>query len=435
LRDFASEATVCTRAIATSDWTLTTHASMFTGLYPRWHGAYFAPPHYRWGRPLAERYTTLAEVLRAHGYWTAAEVANYGFLSPSLGLAKGFTIYHARRPIRVFQMPWERRPFYLREGARRVLSLAEDTAAFDGNVLRAEDINRRAFELLDRATHNEQPFFLFLNYMDAHGPYVLPSPFDARFPGRDPHFNRVSGHIRLTLGINSGQRHISAAERRHVISQYDGAIAYEDEEIGKLLARLHELGCYDNTLIIITSDHGELFGQHDLMGHNVGSVYQDLVHVPLLVKYPGQHDGRQSDTLVSQVDLMPTVLDLAGISPPPGVQGQSLRLPRADSDAVYTEAIAVTYLAEMNPRFRGVRRGIFAGTRKLTTWTEGRTELYDLAADPGEARNLYRTDDPGAKALERQLSAWAAAAPRDAEQPGKLDKNSVERLKSLGYAQ
>ena len=157
LRDFAREATVYSRAVATSDWTLPSHASIFTGLYPSWHGAYYSPPDYPWGRPLGSRYTTLAEVLRAHGYSTAGIVANYGNLQPSLGLARGFAFYVAHEPVRL-SMPAD--SYYLREGARRVLGLAVDTAVFDAVALRAADINQRAFALLEQAPWGG-PFFLF----------------------------------------------------------------------------------------------------------------------------------------------------------------------------------------------------------------------------------------------------------------------------------
>jgi arylsulfatase A-like enzyme len=177
-------------------------------------------------------------------------------------------------------------------------------------------------------------------------------------------------------------------------------------------------------------------GEHDLLSHGLGFVYQDQVHVPLLIKYPGKHLAQQSDDLLSQVDLMPTVLDLAGILPPSGLQGRSLRVPQPnDAAAVYSNAEAMGRVAPSCRRFRGARKAIFAGSWKLITWTEGPPELYDLATDPEETHNLYRVDDPHAKALADRLSAWVAAAPRQFDAPGKLDKNSFEKLKSLGYAQ
>jgi arylsulfatase A-like enzyme len=431
LRDFAREATLYTRAIAASDMTLSSHASIFTGFYPSWHGAYVVPSDHPYGRPLPSHSLTLADVLRSNGYRTAAVAANQGYLQPSMGVIKGFEVKDVHGPARLcssFPTP------YLRDGARRVLSLLMDTNAFEALSLRATDINQRAFGVLEDVGR-EGPFFIFMNYMDSHMPYVPPAPFNSRFEGRDPHFKPYADHTRLTDAVDYGKRHVSAAERKHLVSQYDGGIAYVDSEIGNLVARLRELGLYENTLIIITGDHGEAFGERDIIQHTRGSAHQDQIHVPLLIKYPGQHEARRSDDLVSHVDLMPTVLDLVGYAAPPGLQGRSLRLPRAeDSDAVYSEARAAGALST-SPRFRGVRRAIFAGSWKLITSTEGPPELYNLAADPGETHNLYRVDDPHAKTLADRLSAWVASAPRQFEAPGKMDKSSFEKLKSLGYAQ
>jgi arylsulfatase A-like enzyme len=432
LKDFAREATVYGRAVAAADMTLPAHASMFTGLYPGWHGAYVVQTQYPQGRPLSYRYTTLADLLHSHDYSTGAVTANGAFFQRSMGLTKGFAEYHLLLPVRV---SGSGELFYLREGARRLLSLAVDTSSFEGTKARAADVNRGAFAFLAHVK-DRGPFFLFLNYMDAHMPYVPPAPFNAMFPGKDLHFRPFSEHLDLIAEVNSGRRHISAGEERHLVSQYDGGIAYLDSEIGNLLSRLRELGVYENTLIIITSDHGEAFGEHDLLSHGLGFVYQDQIHVPLLIKYPGQHVAQLSDDLVSQVDLMPTVLDGAGISPPSDLQGRSLRLPRTkDAAPVYSQAEAMGRVAPSYRRFRGVRHAMFIGSWKLITWTEGAPELYDLAADPDETHNFYRADDPHDKALADRLSAWVAAAPQKFEEPAKLDKSSFEKLKSLGYAQ
>ena len=231
--------------------------------------------------------------------------------------------------------------------------------------------------------------------------------------------------------MSSGNRR--PAELNLLISQYDGCIANIDSKIGNLLARLRELGLYENTLIVITSDHGEAMGEHDMIGHGAGYVYQDLVHVPLLVKYPGQHEAHQSDTLVSQVDLMPTILDRAGCAHPYGLQGRSFQLRDAlGSDAVY--AFATTPPGDL-PRFREGHRAIFSESAKLIISTTGSRELYDLSSDPGEIRNEYTVDDPRANALADRLSGWFATIPRRIEQPPKMDTRSLERLKSLGYLQ
>jgi arylsulfatase A-like enzyme len=431
LREFARKATIYTRAVSPADFTLPSHASIFTGLYPSWHGAQYSPPEYPFGRPLASTQVTLAGLLRASGYRTAATVANYAYLNPMEGMAQGFSVYDAREIARLSESA---RPFYLREGARRILSLVIDTRMFYAITRRAGDINQFAFAQLEQFKR-DRPFFLFLNYMDAHRPYLPPPPFDVRYPGRDRLFS-PSTHEKAWKAVNSGKRSLTDAERNHLISQYDGGIAYLDLEIGNLLVWLREMGLYETALIIITSDHGEAFGKHQLMEHAVSSVYQEHVHVPLLVKYPGQHQPQESSALASLVDLMPTILDIAGISVPAAVQGKTLRSPRTGvADVVYSEATTITTLYDLNPRFRGIRRALFAGPLKLITWTAGAPELYDLATDPREEHNLYRADDPRAIELMSKIGDWTKAIPRYVAQPGKLDKAGIERLKSLGYVQ
>ena len=356
LRDFAREATVYTRAVAVSDITPSSHASIFTGFYPSWHGTYVVPSEYPYGRPLSSRSVTLAELLRSNGYRTVAVAANQAYLQPSMGVVKGFEVSDVRSPVRLCSSG---PTLYLREGARRVLRLLMDTNAFEALVVRAADINQRALAMLEEPGRTG-PFFLFINYMDSHMPYVPPAPFNTRFEGRNPDFKPYADHTELSNAVDYGKRHVNAMESKHLVSQYDGGLAYMDSEIGKLLGRLRDLGLYENTLIIITGDHGEAFGERDIIQHSRGSAYQDQVHVPLLIKYPGQHEARRSDDLVSHVDLMPTVLDWSGCAVPAGLQGRSLRLPRTgDSDVVYAEARAAGALST-SPRFRGVRRAIFS---------------------------------------------------------------------------
>ena len=362
LQEFARAANVYTRAIAASDMTLPSHASIFTGVYPGWHGAYPSLPDFAYGRPLAPHSTTLAGVLRANGYWTAGITANHSFLQASMGLAQGFASWNHSMPV---HLSVSDRPFYLREGVRSLLSLVMPTSDFEAFFLRASDINHRAFAMIDEARRQRSPFFLFVNYMDAHIPYVPPAPYQNRFPGRDPHFRPAIEHEALTRAVNAGKAHVSEEEKRDLISQYDGGIAYIDQAIADLLAYLRDSGLYDQTLIAITSDHGEAFGDRDLMQHAVGSVYQDQVHIPLIVKYPGQREPYRSDALVSHVDLMPTLLAAAQCPLPAILQGRDLHSPRGETDPVFTEARALGQ--QEYPRLRGVRRAIFSGSWKLIT--------------------------------------------------------------------
>jgi arylsulfatase A-like enzyme len=427
LSDFAREATVYNRALASSSFTLPTHASMFTGFYPSWHGATISMPRFPHGRPLPPPALTLAEILQKNGYWTAGVIANRPYLQANTGLSQGFQVWDVQMPVRLTGFS----AFYLREKAAAALRMILDTGSFDAYYSRASDINQRAIALLEDA-RNRGPFFLFLNYMDAHTPYVPPGPFRDEFPGRDHAFHSMS-HVQLTDEINAEKVHLTETVRRHLLSQYDGGIAYIDSAIGELLGKMRELGLYENTLIMITSDHGEAFGERNLMQHGVGSVYQDQIHVPLLVKYPGQHQGGRSDAVVSQVDLMPTVLDVAGYEPPVRLQGQSLRSARAASDAIFAEARAFGEQQTSVPRLQGWRRALIAGPWKLVVWSRGVSELYDLDNDPNELKNLYRRDDPRSAQFTARMNAWVGSIPPQQQAPSKLDKTTEAQIESLGY--
>jgi arylsulfatase A-like enzyme len=430
LRQFAQTATVYKRAIAASDFTLATHATMFTGLYPDWNGAIQSASPGTIALPLHPQHATVAEMLRSMGYWTVESAANYGFLAPWTGLTRGFAVSDLTRPV---VLSSKDRPFYLREMARRMLGFFVNTGPLDQPSRISSDINRRAIAYLEQIKANSKPFFLFVNYMDAHTPYVSAPPFDTRF-GSSRRLNPSDLHD-VKLRVDGGKRRLRPEESRALMAAYDGGIAAEDTAIADLLHRLRELGLYDKTFIIVTADHGDTFGEHDLMDHFLGFVYQELVHVPLVVKYPGQHEGKTSDELVSQVDLMPTVLDALGVMPPSELQGRSLLKPSGPEEIVYSRGTRSPLVGLGNQRFEGQRRAIFSGSLKLITWTAGPPELYDLAQDPQELHNLYASDDPRAIDLTQRIEKWAAAMPRQNLQPTKLDKSAAEKLRSLGYVQ
>jgi arylsulfatase A-like enzyme len=291
---------------------------------------------------------------------------------------------------------------------------------------------------LEPSRTSGRPFFLFLNYMDAHWPYLPNSPFDARLQGIDRYFNMLKRYDDLARQVNDRQQPMDAADRARLTSQYDGGIAAEDAALGDLLNRLREMQLYDDTIIVIMADHGEALGEHGNLFHGLGMVNESFVHIPLLIKYPGQREGSRSEDLVSQVDLMPTILESVGSTLPAGLQGRSLLLPSAKARAlVYSQAtlLDADVASAQNPRFQGVRRAIFSGTLKLITWSAGPPEFYDLASDPHEEHNLYQVGDPRIADLSGHLDSWVASAPRQRTNPARPDQSTVERLKSLGYVQ
>jgi arylsulfatase A-like enzyme len=426
LEEFARVATLHTRMTSAADITLTTHASIFTGLYGRQHGAHRsdATPA---GRPLASSFVTLAETLLAESYWTVAVVANRGYVSPHFGFDQGFLHFDSRGPVPFLA---KTPPFYLRRGVRAALLPFAPRDTFDRLTRSADSINEDAFRLLEQARDRGGPFFLFVNYMDAHHPFLPPPPYDTMFPGKDESWTSVDYDRLLWAVMRHGHRAISERERNHITSQYDGAIAYEESRIHALLEHLRELSLYDDTLVIVTADHGEALGDRDLLNHGV-SVYQDQVSVPLIVKYPGQKAGAVVDAWTNSVDLLPTVLDVLGLPDRPGLPGESLRRIARDADRL---VVAESFPGGSESNFDRTEWGLFRGPYKLIRSTAGKHELYDLERDSEESTSLYAETDTTTKRLEAELDAWLAATEaRGDSSTFEYDADVEERLRALGY--
>jgi arylsulfatase A-like enzyme len=433
LERLAEQSTLFHRAIATSDVTLSSHASLFTGLYPSSHGAHYAPAGPPMGRGLRQESTTMAEVLAKSGYTTAAVVANFGYLGPEFGLMQGFQHVNSLEPVRLSDGI---RNFYLREGVRRVLRWFMSDWEFFLDSRRAEEINEDAFHILAEASRRKSPLFLFLNYLDAHFPYVPPAPYDRKFPGFDPSFTYWR-FDRMQAEVTSLRRKIRPSEQAHLISQYDGAIAYLDSQLGILFDRLKQLGLYEDSLIIVTSDHGEAFGERSLLQHAGVSVYQDEVLVPLLIKYPGKARKALVTENVSQVDVFPSVMDALGLPVPRNIAGRSLAGQPPDGDRlIFSESFPNNFMARFHPRFRRVERALFVGSLKLIRSTAGKRELYNVTDDPHENRNLYGGEQ--GRRLETALQDWLETVRLGTEPqapPSKPSKRVVDRLRTLGYVQ
>lgn len=429
LEEFARDATLYTHGVAAADVTLTSHASMFTGLYPSQHGAYYAPPDFAVGHPLEPQFRTLAEIFADAGYRTLGLVANHGYLGHSFGFSQGFQYYDQRVPVRFLA---HQQGQYLRQAVRNGLAALATSPEPDLVYRTADEINKEAFKLLDELG-GERAFFLFINYMDAHWPYRPPPPFDSRFPGRRDGLFSLNGYGEIAEEVMKLRRTITPEGRAHLSSLYDGAIAYLDSRLGALVARLKQLGVYDDSLIIMTSDHGETFGERNLMGHGV-SVYQDQIYVPFIIKYPAGHQPGVFERPVSHVDLLPTILDASGFQVPAGGPGRSLLADSEPDRLLISESFPRGVLVDLSPRFRRVERALVAGRLKLITSTTGKRELYDLGIDADERRDLSHDRRAAATLLATSLTAWVDSAARQPRSPAKIDKQTLERLRSLGYA-
>ena len=386
---------------ATAPWTLPSHASMLTGLYPFEHGThgFRVEEMVDNAYPLHPAHVTLTEELRRAGYETAGFVANTVYLAHRWGLYQGFDSYEVKR---------------------------QPAAAVTDRVLAYLD------ESADAKGGPRAPQFLFVNFMDMHRPYgsgtteeILRLPPEQR---PDAMLEKLCVQV-----MNDGQAPGELAGK--VLGMYDGALTTLDGEIGRLLDGLRSRGLYDNAIVILTSDHGEAFGTHSIVEHGK-DVYEPLVAVPLIVKYPGQAEGRVvRDKLSSLVDL-PGLIAAAL----PGEVGEVLTesFPRRPgSHGVLSE---IHFARPRDLKLYGER---FQHER--TSWRDGRfklnvggvqTELFDLEADPGETTNLMESESVRAsnmlRSLERFLSKTAYTGERLAPVPA--GEFELKEQKELGYS-
>jgi arylsulfatase A-like enzyme len=412
-----------TRAYSTSDMTLSSHASIFTGLLPSDHGA-----HRRGSAPdtrMRPQLDTLASRLRRAGFATLGIASNTAYLTDRFGFAAGFDYYDVRRPLRL-TAPF---PDYFIGGrfVNWLLAMAGPNA--QTSYRPAGDIIDQASRVLRPFENGRSPFFLFLNLMDAHTPMVAPAQYRRAFGVRDQAFYWLRDYEKLADAVNTGQRAIADDEHANLVASYDAAIASMDAQLGRFFSELRHLGLFENSLIVVTSDHGELFGRSGAMGHDGIGIAPGLLRVPLLVKYPRGFSPSDTDRPVSGIDLYPTILDLCGVSIPRG-EGRSLLAPVPFERPVFFESFESAWLAALDPRFRGDERGALIGERLIATtsraampsrWT---ADVMPSAASRAADRNLDH-----AYAVLRRLEAEGAA---DTERP-MPSRALLERLRSVGY--
>jgi arylsulfatase A-like enzyme len=380
LERLAREGARFENAFATSSWSLPSHASLFTGLYPFQHRA---DP-----QPLRPEFLTLAEFLNAHGYATASFVANTIWCTHSAGIAQGF-VHHEDYFGNVWDMA--SRTVYSQKALEAVLTFFGEYRAVERK--RAEDINRSLLRWLDRRP--DRPFFVFLNYFDAHEPVFPPPPYDAMFAPQ----SEVSEREPLEFKAASPGS-VSTRERQAQIAAYDGAIAYMDAQIGRLWAELERRGLAENTLLIVTSDHGESLGEGGLFGHQ-SSLRIEQIHVPLLLRLPGKVPaGIAPQNAVSLRQIPSTVSDLACLNDSGRFAGLSLcelwRKNGAKRGAAPPVLMELARVPESDvpafwPVFHGTLRSVVSGRWHYIERSDGAVELYDLISDPREERNLAAT--------------------------------------------
>ena len=434
----AGEGVVFEDASATTAWTLPSHASMLTGLFPQAHGVMTAK------NALSEEVQTLAGWF-GRGGWETAAIVNVMWLKREIyGLTREFEKY-----------------------------LSIDEANYSRRSA-SSWVTDQAMQWIE--AQEERPLFLFIHYYDVHADYasspeyerLFVEPYEGIADGTawqieranfaDAHVARCLekpemgfcsfGNVEKPRKIDSEMERIvfDAEDGRHLEELYDAGIRQLDTELGRLLTFLESSGRAEDTLLILTSDHGEEFLEHGRVGHFL-TTYQQSLGVPLIVRGPGVPAGMRIDTPVSLVDLAPTLIALAGLPSEAGLDGLDLSQLWRDSEGqpfgfedryLFGEASGglqqETHLPGVYPIFRSIRQGDFKLiARSLGSQTD--YALYDLAEDPQELHDISseRVDRVRRMVgvLEKRHAASKQTVPTGAEV--ELDPAEIEKLKALGY--
>lgn len=412
----AGRAVKFTRAYSAAPSTLPSHATMFTGLYPGAHTANF-----QLRRPLPGSAITLAETLRGAGYRTASFNGG-GQLDSVFGLDQGFDVYNDEAG--GFAAIWPR--------AKKWLD--------------------------DNSDNSGRPFMLFLHSYDIHIPYDPPAPYSDMFMPEYDGAIRPPVDAALVDSINNGGRRISGPDAARIEALYDGGVRYADTWLGEIETYLRARDLADRTIIVALSDHGEEFMEHGYIAWHSHTLYDELLHVPLVIFIPGA-GGKNIDARIGLVDLFPTLLDILDLSLPAGsTNGRSFAAALLEEKAC--AAPGRPLLAEKEPgagvkdTLAGAVKSIRTGRWKYTaSLSESRLlrpamfaagsfvyisrELYDIEKDPAEQSNLVARNFRLSRALEKLLlrvekdSLGAALEPETGKV--KLEGGQRQRIKDLGY--
>jgi len=417
----AAEGVRFTNVLAQSSWTLPSHMTMFTGLYPSVHGCITSPGWSRKLDRLDEAWVTLPEVLRGWGYATAA-YTDGKLLGPAFGFDQGFDV-------------------------------CDDSG---GGIGRVTEKGRLWLEQ-HFAAASEQPFFLFLHCYDVHH-YRPPEAYERQFvhPYDGPLLKlRRQGSALETKVTSDGFYSLSAADLRYLRDLYDAEIAKTDAVFGGFLGSLAERGFDRHTIVIVTSDHGEEFWEHGGTGHG-WTLHQHQLRVPLIIRAPGLVPaGQRRDDRAGLIDLVPTILELLGLPIPAEAQGRPLLRsdadPPAEGERVFVaeashlgqqKALITARHSFLFNRWPPIGERLDDRARFLYVWRNilrtDNSELYDLVADPDETRNVLREQGELGSQMQTELLGRVKEnlgrnVSRSATGRVDLDERTREHLRSLGY--
>ena len=477
---FAERSTLFERAVAPAQWTVPSHASMFTGLYPTTHQLTQAD-----GR-LSDNIPTLAEILSANGYHTAGfcnnplvgvldngltrgfvEFFNYAGAAPNRprDMMRGTARRRLARQWRQFAMHVSQRfahnDWLFRLSLHPLITpIWTRSVNYKGNTAHSVD------DLVDyikqhHAGGRHRPLFTFLNLMGGHMPYRPPKETLHRFA---PEISKDKAAYRFMARWNADAARwasptdppLTAWERSVIDGFYNAEVAHQDTQLARLLHYLETSDALKDTMVIIAADHGEGHGDHDFFGHSF-VVYQELVHVPLIIRYPeGFPPGERVQENVSTRRLFHTILDAAGIRPPlpadnpnADVDHLTLRRAGAESGVVFAEAIPPTtflsVLKHRNPeaiehlQLHHPRRGVYADAFKLAMVADDVEGLFHLEHDPQETRDLSGQHQAIVNDLQAKIDDFVQIAESrrvdSVRRVAGMNDEMLANLRALGYLQ
>jgi arylsulfatase A-like enzyme len=385
-------------AIAPTSWTLASHASMFTGLLPHQHGA-------DWWIPLPPGPRTLAQVLRSRSYDTAGFVANFDYCQKGWGIGRGFEAYDDD------SQSLRRNLAGTLVGTALIQPAYQYFCRFDYLERQdAREMNQEVFRWLQ--SRPRRPYFLFVNYFDTHVPYLTQPPYDHRF-GKIS--NQLVHKLFDDLQGPDPPTGLTPADRAALITGYDNCLAFLDAQVGRLMDTLRNSPEGKNTIIIITSDHGEEFGEQGYYSHG-HNLYREVLHVPLIIAGPGIPHGVRVQSLVRTRDLFSTVLDLAAGGKTPFSRDSLARfwnpnfIPRPFDNFVVSELIPI-----FNESGEKAMISLTTPEWQYIYDSDGRQELYRWTTDPLDQTNL--AESSGAQTALQRLQQRLIQVVADSSEP------------------
>jgi choline-sulfatase len=397
LQTFLSGAAVMQNARTQENWTKPSVATLLSSLLPWQHNAVTGDA------VVPDAVELMPELLGKRGFYTGAFIAN-GYVSDKFGFKQGWSSYRN----------------YIREGRRNT----------------AQYVAADVLDWLDTRP-KDKPFFLYMHTIDPHVPYKPPSHFLSMYD-TEPYSGPIdfTGTSELLEKIKIGSMRVSTRDKVRLEALYDAEISYHDVHFAALMEGLKQRGLYDDTMVVITADHGEEFWDHGSVGHG-HSVYDELLHIPLIVRVPGLTEAQQRvPDAVGLVDVMPTVLDAMGQEIPGHLMGHSF-LPELRGEAQSAPRTAVSGF------MRGWRT-VGIGRYKLIQRTLDHAWVYDVKSDPHETQDLAQARPIARGYLRGLLGLALAAQPEERDERVRklrehtqekttIDKKTEAQLKALGY--